>query len=277
MDERHDIRGADDSAERRSSLIKYVFTMAKRDLLKRVKSALAPLAYIPLHQWPRFLGYRRGMGRGETIFHVKGLSHGLSCRAGTTDAVTIESVFDSAYHIPAWKLRHDAVILDLGANAGYAAAHFGALYPRARILAVELDQANAELARRNLAPFSGCELINAAIWIEDGEVSYDGQTEDGFAVADGGAKTAPAITLQTLLDQRGINRADYVKMDIEGAEWPMFQNPAWLDRIDSIGVEVHQAGWIEAIEERLKEAGFVTQRSKKHWSLVTGYRKELGF
>jgi FkbM family methyltransferase len=239
----------------------------------RVRSVLAPLAYIRKREWLKFLCYRRGMGRGEAVFYVKGLSHGLRVRAATTDAVTMESVFGSAYHLPPQRLRDDAVILDLGANAGYTAAHFATIYPKARVIALELDAANADLARRNLAPFKSCELVNAAIWIEDGEIEYAGEAEDGFAIVNGGgARRAPALTIQTLLDQRSIDRADYVKMDIEGAEWPMFQQTAWLDRIDSIGVEVHRPGWIDEIEAALRRGGFVTARSKDHWSLVTAHR-----
>ena len=245
----------------------------KKTALDRVRSALAPLAYIRLREWLKFLGYRRGMGSGEAIFHVKGVPHGLRVRAATTDAVTIESVFGSAYHLPPQMLRDNAVILDLGANAGYAAAHFATMYPKARVIALELDAGNADLARRNLAPFKGCELVNAAIWIEDGQIEYAGGTEDGFAIVNGGARTAPAITIQTLLDQRSIEKADYVKMDIEGAEWPLFRQPAWLDRIDSIGVEVHRPLQMNEIEATLRRAGFVTARSNNHWSLVTAYRR----
>jgi len=216
------------------------------------------------------------MGSGETIFHVKGLHCGLRARAATTDAVTIESVFGCAYHLPPRPLRDDAVILDLGANAGYAAAHFATLYPRARVIALELDAGNAELARRNLAPFHGCELVHAGVWVEDGEIAYAGDTEDGFAIASGGTRKAPAITVPTLLDQRKLDKADYVKMDIEGAEWPLFGQPSWLGRVDAISVEVHQRGWVEDIAATLQRAGFITDRSKHHWALLTGYREHSG-
>lgn len=244
----------------------------QRPFVVRLKSALGPLAYIPFLEWPRFLAYRRGLGRGETVFHVKGVSHGLRARAATTDAVTMESVFGGAYHLPPRPLGTDAVILDLGANAGYAAAHLATRYPGARVIAVELDAGNAELARRNLAPYERCELVNAAIWISDGEIEYGGDAEDAFAITGDGTNRAPSVTIPTLLDQRGLPRADFVKMDIEGAEWPLFQQPGWLDRVDAICVEIHQPGWRVSIEATLAAAGFVTERSSAHWSAIVAYR-----
>jgi len=241
-------------------------------MLGRIQSALKPISYIPLLEWPRFLAYRRGLGNGEAVFHVKGVAHGLRVRAATTDAVTMESVFGDAYHLPRHRIKDDCVILDLGANAGYAAAQMASMYPRARVIAVELDADNAQLARRNLAPFERCELVNAAIWITDGEVGYSGKAKDGYAITGGGMNKAPAVTIETLLDDRGIEIADFVKMDIEGAEWPLFQKPTWLVRIDSISVEVHQADWLEPIDATLIKAGFRTERSRAHWSSIFAYR-----
>jgi len=241
-------------------------------MLNRIKSVFRPLSYITLLEWPRFLAYRRGLGSGETVFHVKGVAHGLRVRAATTDAVTMGYVFGDAYHLPRHRLKDDCVILDLGANAGYAAAHLASMYPKARVIAVELDTENAELARRNLVPFDRCELVNAAIWITDGEVGYSGITKDGYAITGGGISKAAAITIEKLLDDRGIKIADFVKMDIEGAEWPLFQQPTWLSRINSISVEVHQPEWLEPIEAALIKAGFRTARSDTHWSCIFAHR-----
>lgn len=56
------------------------------------------------------------------------------------------------YHLPPDKAISDdaALIVDMGANIGCTAADFAHRYQRARVLAVELDQSNADLCRRNL-------------------------------------------------------------------------------------------------------------------------------
>jgi FkbM family methyltransferase len=244
-----------------------------KTIAQRVGSALGPLRFLSFTQLPRFLAYRRGRGGRESAFRIKRVPHPMICRARTTDAITLESVFAAKHHLPPAPLKADAVILDLGANAGYAAAHFASLYPSALILAVELDAGNAALALRNLAPFQNVEVIQAGVWIEDGEIAYGGEEADAFAIGESGKQTAPGLRIETILDRRGIIMADYVKMDIEGAEWPMFQDAAWLDRIGSISVEIHRREWFEPIRKTLEAHGFQTASSTSHWSSISGIRQ----
>ena len=164
------------------------------------------------------------------------------------------------------------MILDLGANAGYAAAHYASLYPHARIIAVELDEGNAALARRNLEPFANVELVHAGVWIENGEMTYGGTQADAFTIGEG-EKRASTLTIETLLEERGLKSADYVKLDVEGAEWPLFQHPSWLGRVKSLGVEVHRPEWFEPITAELERHGFEVAKSGAHWSLVTAWRR----
>ncbi|HEV2114580.1 MAG TPA: FkbM family methyltransferase [Terriglobales bacterium] len=241
----------------------------------RVRAAFAPLHYLPLLEWPKFLAYKRGLGKGEAVFHVKGLAGGLRCRAGTTDAVTIQSTFEGLYHLPPRTLNRCAVILDLGANAGYVAAHLATLYPAARVIAVEMDAANTRLARLNLSPFSGVEVVQAAIWVEDGMVCYSGRAADAFAVSRGGHHVAKAVTIERLLDHYQIAAADYVKMDIEGAEWELFQHPGWLERVSSINIEIHRPEWSTHVADILTRFGFLAQPGNRHWSRITGFRPDV--
>ncbi|KPL68839.1 hypothetical protein SZ64_12480 [Erythrobacter sp. SG61-1L] len=215
--------------------------------------------------------FKRGQGHGEAEFQVRHLSHPVIARAGTTDAIAMEYVFGSRSHLPHAPLPKGAVILDLGANVGYAAADFANSFPDARVIALELDSANAALARRNLAAYPNVELVEAGIWSEDGEMTYGGQRADGFAIGKG-EKTARTISLATLLDERGIAAADYVKMDIEGAEWELFRHPDWLARVNALSVEVHDTDWMDPVEEILQQKGFVTSRQADHWSAIYASR-----
>jgi FkbM family methyltransferase len=243
-------------------------------VFQRMANAFRSLAFIRLVEWPRFLAYRRGFGRRETSFRVRGISVPLCCRPGTTDALTIDSVFRLRNHLPPKTLDDDATILDLGANVGYVAADLATIYPKARIIAVELDDENAELASRNLAPFH-CEVVNAGIWIDDGTISYDGNREDAFKILGDGTKSGRAVTITSLLDERGIERVDYVKMDIEGAEWDLFNSPGWLDRVDAISVEIHKPEWLPTIESILRRNHFNVSRSQLHWCCLVAYRPEI--
>ena len=136
----------------------------------------------------------------------------MALRPGTTDPTTLIDTFGWAYHLPPAELDTRAFksIWDLGSNVGYTVAHLAQLCPDAHIVGVELDADNADVARRNVAPWSDrCELIQAAVWTEDGTLGYRREPghEYGFRVAPLTADaseanaSAPAISLNTLLQQ----------------------------------------------------------------------------
>ncbi len=209
----------------------------------------------------------------------------MYCRPGTTDSTVLWDTFWNRYHLPPVILRPKAVILDLGANVGYTVAHMAALYPNATVIGVEMDKANAELARHNTEPFRDrCHIIHAAIWPEDGVVSYAGDTEWGFSVTrpqTGGersTKSAPAISPETIIRDYKLGRIDYVKMDIEGAEAELLTSDAkWLEHVQALSVEVHSPASIEGCSDVLANAGFQCSRHPRHGHCVTAIaRKQIG-
>jgi FkbM family methyltransferase len=206
----------------------------------------------------------------------------LICRPATTDTRVLCDTFCGLFHLPPANARlpDDAVILDLGANVGYTAAHLAVLYPRARVISVELDEENAQLAKRNLAPFgSRCEVVHAAIWSEDGEVAYGGDQEWAFSVDGSGTtrtsstRTAPAIRIETLLSQRGIDHVDYMKMDIEGAEAAVLTPDAgWPQFVRSMRLETHLPATIEGCQRLLEKSGFVCSSSRVGTEYISAVR-----
>ena len=126
-------------------------------------------------------------------------------RPRTTDALVLRETFRDEHHPPPPEIAARRVrnIVDLGANIGITVAHNALSHPDARIVAVELDPGNAEMARRNCAPWADrCQILQGAVWIADGEVAYDREqgNEQGFRVVEGGesARTG-ALSMQTIL------------------------------------------------------------------------------
>ncbi len=113
-------------------------------------------------------------------------------------------------------------------------------HPGARIVGVELDAENAALARLNVAPWGPrCEVIQAGVWPDDGELRYvrlDGATS-GHHVTAAAPQGDPAVTISqsispwSLLALEGKGaRVDYAKIDVEGAEQELLSRNARLDR-----------------------------------------------
>lgn len=124
------------------------------------------------------------------------------------------------------------VILDLGAHVGAALLALHVRFPGARLVAVEADPNTLPRLQRTLAQIPGVQVVPAAITDRDGVVDFlpsreawgSGLTE--ITAKFGDPNTEPAtrvrgIRFETLLHELGLERADLVKVDIEGAEWQL--------------------------------------------------------
>jgi FkbM family methyltransferase len=180
-----------------------------------------------------------------------------------------------------WRPYVDAQVMDIGANAGIVSA-WCALYG-ATVTAYEADPVTADLVR-NMAASTGLSdrltIINAAIWSHDGTVPYHGNgwdtAQDGrgrngaIQVVGGGVNSTgdmtpglfrgntpvitpdvprvPCVKLSTALSKGVYDRWDFVKMDIEGAEFQVLLSTPdhCLACIDFLQIEFHN-GWADDI------------------------------
>jgi FkbM family methyltransferase len=201
-------------------------------------------------------------------------------RHGTTDAQVLDDTFVGLYHVPPRELRAGDVVLDLGGNIGLTAAHYAAMQPGCRVVCVEMDAGNAEMARRNLASFGPrCTVVHAAVWDRDGVVGYAGAEEWGFQACEpeaGGAqtRTTRAASVETILRECGVERAAFAKVDIEGAEARVLgAASAWLARVEAVKVEYHPPASRESMRDALLAAGFVVGDDAVHPRCVVGVRE----
>lgn len=226
-------------------------------------------------------------GSPPVTLHPRALAGaGVLCRPGTTDAQVFDDTFVGLYHLPPadHPLSADAVIVDLGANVGYTAAHFAAMLPESRIIAVEMDAENFGALRANVQTFGDrCRVVHAAVWDADGEISYSGTEEWGFRVAtlEGQTPTpegdritrAEAISMPTLMRRCGIERIDYLKVDIEGAEAAVIDERAdWLAHVGLIKIEYHPPATAGSMQRILERAGFTVRADDRHTRCLVGFR-----
>ncbi len=163
-------------------------------------------------------------------------------------------------------------IVDLGANIGLATRLFAARYPAASIVAVEPDPQNFAMLNRNThrqIEQGRCRLIHAAIWDKDGDVSLQPSEGEGqfdsvrTTEAQESGSRVRAITMETLLNETGLEQIDILKIDIEGAEVELLRSaPKWLNRVQSIAAEFHGAS--------RRESGFDDLMQKNGFHIVEG-------
>jgi len=209
-----------------------------------------------------------------TTRYAKPLGREVELRPGTTDEQIFHEAFVKQFHVPPEKIS-PATVLDLGCNIGLTVAHFEALWPDADIIGVDLDADNCVVARRNCRR---ARILNVAVSAISGTQTYSGDEAWSFRLDPSGDRAVEARTLDELTDLFG-GSADFVKMDIEGAEWEVVQAPGeWPERIGSLLIEIHgtEGRRQEGIDEmmgHLRNKGFTCRKHEAHWSAVWAKRE----
>ena len=170
--------------------------------------------------------------------------HSVFCRPNTTDAQVLWDVFYRKYAVAPVEITDDGVILDFGSNVGYTMIHFAHNHPKARIFGFEMDHDNFQLAEKNLEKLNNrCKIYHAAVWYKDEQIKYDGEEAWGFKITNNDKitnKTVTAYTPDSIIKMLNVEKIDYLKMDIEGAEKIVLENSSnWINKVKSIKVEVH--------------------------------------
>jgi FkbM family methyltransferase len=140
-------------------------------------------------------------------------------------------------------------VVDVGANVGVFAV-YAALRTRGPVLAVEPAPANLACLERNLRR-NGCghvQVVACALAERDGSARLTlYQSGVRHSLTPGGARaTAAAVEVRTrslpsLLDEHGLARVDFLKLDCEGAEGlalPAAPEPT-LRRLRRVALEFH--------------------------------------
>jgi FkbM family methyltransferase len=139
--------------------------------------------------------------------------------------VAYELFIHRVYALPPG-LRRDQVrrIVDLGANVGFSLLHWLHHFPQARIVAWEPLPSHLEQIRRNLA-LNGwqdrVELHAAAAGPAVGMLRLTDEGTSAQVREDG----AIAVPVEDVFEQLGGGPIDLLKVDIEGAEYPILADP----------------------------------------------------
>ena len=148
--------------------------------------------------------------------------------------------------------RPPVTIVDAGANIGLASIYFSNKFPDAKIIAIEPEDSNLNILRKNIAPYGNITLICGALWRENsridlvdpglGKWAFMTQSQDGVEKRHGEfVHQVQGMTVDTIMKEHGIDHIDIIKIDIEGAEREVFRDPSlWLEKVDALIVELHE-------------------------------------
>lgn len=179
--------------------------------------------------------------------HHKWSKYPLFIRLNTSDVLVFKQVFiEEEYSVVASGVA-PASIIDAGANIGLTCVYLADRYPAARMLAIEPEQGNLDLLKRNISHYAQIEVFHGAIWRADEPVYIDSEDVESWAfrvTGDGDSRRKTQINGQrvgTILTTFDASRPRLLKMDVEGAEFEVLEDaPSWIEAIDSIVIELHE-------------------------------------
>ncbi|MBE2248328.1 MAG: FkbM family methyltransferase [Myxococcus sp.] len=202
----------------------------------------------------------------------KHAAHPLWARPGTSDLDVFCQIFRDREYECLDGVVNPSLVIDCGANVGYASAYFLSRFPSARVISVEPDPDNFAALKINVRPFGDrCQLVNTGIWS-----STTGLVMDETAWGDGRewARTVrpakpdeipvmQATDIGALLTSSGHERISILKIDIEGAEGEVFSAgaPDWLARVDNLVIELHGSAHEATFHRAIAGAGFEVSSS----------------
>ena len=117
-------------------------------------------------------------------------------------------------------------IVDVGSNVGYTLVYFGLRYPEAALVAFEPHPTHVELLKRNVAlnNLSARVRIHAAAAGDrkgEARLSDEGTCS---TLVNGEALSAISVPIIDFFDAVGTGDIDLLKMDAEGAEYPILMD-----------------------------------------------------
>jgi FkbM family methyltransferase len=224
-------------------------------------------------------------------------------RNGTLDRAIFSAVVEfNEYRLPDIFAPGD-IVIDVGAHIG---AFAEAVLSRGcrKVFCIEADQTNCEIAAAHLRQYienGHVQLVGAAAWRSDcntDELYFDGyqpfpksfigmegivNTGNGSVIWGGGQHVAK-VAFDDIVDrvtEGGKNRVRLLKLDCEGAEWPILFTSQRLDLIEEICGEFHEIGgeFLEISEERPTKAPIFSlgNTGKLTVDVLIRYLRDAGF
>lgn len=220
-------------------------------------------------------------------------------RDGTMDRAIWDCVVNNdEYRLSGIQFTPDDIVMDVGAHIGcfvWLAAKHGCQ----NVYRFEPDSDSFQLLKHNTQGIGGA-LLNHAVWMENEILPWQPSdnpknTGGGDVFTDPGKAGVPAISFDRFLANTGPIR--FLKLDCEGAEFPILLTSQQLDRIQQIALEYHERGpgtfyehpipewaaipgvpvWTgEVLAEHLEQAGFVVEMvpGDEHMGKIFAKRKD---
>ncbi len=149
-----------------------------------------------------------------------------------SDPATALQVFDEIFVVEDYKMRESResqVVFDVGANIGLFSLYAHMKQPNSRIFTIEANPGTFQILKKNIIENSlqtTVQIFNLALSAEIGKISFFSSPVSGWSsifnlrgAQDGQQCAVDSINLSAFCKREGVQKIDFLKMDIEGAEY----------------------------------------------------------
>ncbi|HTI70599.1 MAG TPA: FkbM family methyltransferase [Candidatus Limnocylindria bacterium] len=175
----------------------------------------------------KYFLWRTGvLGSGPIVFQHKDGPRLLVRPDPAGDLITAYEVFVSEIYRPPWKIPADSIryTVDIGSNIGLSAAYLGRAFPQSKLALFEPHPVHVALLKSQLAAnglTNRAEIFPVAVGAAAGSFHLTDEGTSSTLSHQGGSGTIP-VTVIDWLDWAQGRSIDYLKVDAEGAEYPLF-------------------------------------------------------
>jgi FkbM family methyltransferase len=199
-----------------------------------------------LRNWPTYFADYFGLNKDSFVeYHLRS---GMKCRlrARSDDRMIFNDIWLRGVYCREAEIHEGDTVIDIGANIGLfslLAASRGA-----KVFSFEPFPGNYQLLLDNLA-LNGLQHrvfpFNLAVWNQSGllklYLSETNESSHSMLALSGESVTVKATTLTDILNVHHIEKCHFLKIDAEGAEYPILYTtpPQTMARIERISLEWH--------------------------------------
>ena len=190
---------------------------------------------------------------GSTIFEIAGVS--------PTDPyfLSLGEDFEPEFQrICESHVMEDYVCADVGANIGIKSLLLSQYAARGRVISIEAAPPIADLLAKNVGKSgrTNIRVVRTAVGDEDGVTNFATDSAYGHIASQG--VEVPIHTLTSITEQLALTRLDFVKIDVEGYEFPILRNSVdLLNRFESL-VLMEFNSWCQIMHSGINPKEFAT-------------------
>lgn len=248
--------------------------------VETMRNAFAKTGYLNVlnYIWKtKLLDRIYSLGKNNLIYrssklNSKLLLHPVYFRYDSSDICVFHQIFIIDEYGPVKAAKNSRLIIDCGANVGYSSAYFLSKYADSHVVAIEPDEGNYEMLKKNLDPYGErATIICSAVWSHKAGLKVNTQErgsggEWATTVRECKKDETPdlfALDISSILEMCNRNTIDILKIDIEGSESTVFSlnYEDWLNKTKIIVIELHGKKCRDVFESALSPYPYRFERS----------------